>query len=249
MMYANRKSGGGQRALEDFSIGVKRSEFCSIVGPSGCGKSTLFRLISGLEHATEGEVLVGEAQVDGPAGAVAYMFQHDMLVEWRDVLGNATFGGEIAGIDRRRLRAEALEWLDALHLSEYAHARPHELSGGMRQRVALARTLLTERPVLLLDEPFGALDSLTRRQMHALVLEVWNRLDRTVLLVTHDIEEALLLSDRVYVMSGRPGRIVATVNVDFGRPRSGDLASSHDFFELRTKVLDVLTENSQGSGT
>lgn len=240
------ENGDWRWAVRNIDLTAATKSFVAIVGPSGCGKSTLFRLIAGLEPATAGEVRVGGKAVTGPGRDVAYMFQNDLLVEWRDVLGNATMGGELAGLDRKKLRREAIEWLVTLHLGDFIHARPHELSGGMRQRVALARTLLTERPVLLLDEPFGALDSLTRRKMQELLLEVWSRLNRTVLLVTHDIDEALILSDKIYVMRGQPGNVIAIFDVDLGRPRHGEVARSQEFFEMRTQILSLLTGDVEG---
>lgn len=234
--------GGDRRwAVRNIDLTAETNSFVAIVGPSGCGKSTLFRLIAGLEPATVGEVCVRGQTVTGPGRDAAYMFQNDLLVEWRDVLGNATIGGELAGLDRKQLRGEAMEWLTTLHLGDFIQARPHELSGGMRQRVALARTLITERPLLLLDEPFGALDSLTRRKMQELLLEVWGRLDRTVLLVTHDIDEALILSDKIYVMRGQPGNVVSVFDVGLGRPRHGEVTRSQEFFDMRTQILSLLT--------
>ncbi len=232
-------------AVERLDLRVEAGSFVAIVGPSGCGKSTVLRVLAGLLDPEEGVARVGGARVDGRPGACAWLLQRDALLPWRSVLDNAVLGAEVAGSDLAVARAEAQRLLERFGLEEVAGAWPSELSGGMRQRVAVLRTFLTPAPVLLLDEPFGALDALTRREMQGWLQEVW--LDdraagraRTVLLVTHDVEEALLLADRVVVLSARPGRIVADVDVPFPRPRPAGLVGDPAFVRGRADILAAL---------
>jgi ABC-type nitrate/sulfonate/bicarbonate transport system ATPase subunit len=203
-------------ALRDVSLTVEEGAFVSIVGPSGCGKSTLFNIIAGIEDASGGEIQVqGEAGPDERRMRVGYMFQKDLLFPWRSVLDNAALGLEVSGVcSRRESRQRARELLPRFGLEGFESRRPAELSGGMRQRVALLRTLLLRRPLLLLDEPFAALDALTRRELQSWLLDTWRSGSDGALLVTHDVREAIYLSDSVYVMSPRPGRLVANVNID-----------------------------------
>lgn len=203
-------------ALHDVSLSVAEGEFVAIVGQSGCGKSTLLSLIAGILKPTSGEVLVDGAPVTGPSARCGYMLQQDYLFEWRTVLDNVLIGPEILRLDMARAKERARDVLRRYGLGQFMHHYPHQLSGGMRQRAALARTLCTEPDILLLDEPFSALDFQTRL---ALGDEVWNILKRegkTVILVTHDISEAVAMADRVVVMSRRPGRIKAEHDIAFG---------------------------------
>ena len=205
-------------ALRDVSIRVGAGDFVSIVGPSGCGKSTLFNLIAGLDTPTAGSIVVaGEEATERRTQLCGYMFQKDLLFPWRTVLDNAALGLEVARVcsrDEARKRARAL--MPRFGLDGFEDHHPGQLSGGMRQRVALLRTLLLERPLLLLDEPFASLDALTRRELQAWLRETWREGSEAALLVTHDVREAVTLSDRVYVMSPRPGEIVAEVTVERG---------------------------------
>jgi ABC-type nitrate/sulfonate/bicarbonate transport system ATPase subunit len=207
-------------ALREVSLQVESGEFVSIVGPSGCGKSTLFNLIAGIESPTAGTVSVDEElDPDGRRRLCGYMFQKDLLLPWRNVLDNAALGLEVAGVyGRREARTRALGLLPRFGLEGFEGHRPAELSGGMRQRVALLRTLLLDRPLLLLDEPFASLDAFTRRELQAWLRATWRSGSRAALLVTHDVREAIALSDRVYVMTPRPGSIAAEVKV----PRAAD---------------------------
>ncbi len=212
------KTFGGPRPLEtlrDVSLHVDAGEFVSIVGPSGCGKSTLFNLIAGVEDLSAGSIAVkGNADPDARRLSTGYMFQKDLLFPWRNVVDNAALGLEVSGsCSRNEARRRARELLPRFGLDGFESSRPSQLSGGMRQRVALLRTLLLARPLLLLDEPFASLDALTRRELQTWLLETWSSGSEAALLVTHDVREAVLLSDRVYVMSPRPGRIVAEVAV------------------------------------
>lgn len=204
-------------ALQDVSVEVGSGEFVSIVGPSGCGKSTLFNLIAGIETASAGTIVVNGRT--GPAERrqqTAYMFQKDLLFPWRSVLDNAALGLEVATGDRMAARQRARELLPRFGLSGFESHRPAELSGGMRQRVALLRTLLLHRPLLLLDEPFASLDALSRRELQVWLRDTWRIGSDAAVLVTHDVREAVLLSERVYVMGPRPGRVVAEIAVERG---------------------------------
>jgi ABC-type nitrate/sulfonate/bicarbonate transport system ATPase subunit len=212
------KTFGGARPLEalrDVSLHVDAGEFVSIVGPSGCGKSTLFNLIAGVETLSEGSIAVkGETDSDARRLSTGYMFQKDLLFPWRNLVDNAALGLEVsAGCSRDEARRRARELLPRFGLAGFEASRPSQLSGGMRQRVALLRTLLLARPLLLLDEPFASLDALTRRELQLWLRETWTEGSEAALLVTHDVREAVVLSDRVYVMSPRPGRIIAEVVV------------------------------------
>jgi ABC-type nitrate/sulfonate/bicarbonate transport system ATPase subunit len=226
--------------LDGVSLSVPGEAFVSLVGPSGCGKSTLLRMLAGLLVPDEGTATVDGEDAAGRPGLVAYMPQKDLLFPWRRALANATLGAEVAGVAKDEAQARARELLPLFGLEGFERAWPNQLSGGMRQRLALLRTFLTPRRTLLLDEPFGALDAITRREMQAWLQEVWQRDRRTVLFVTHDVEEALLLSDTVAVMSPRPGRIVARVAVPFPRPRPPGLVVEPEFVALKAELLAAL---------
>ena len=227
--------------LDAVSLDVPAGAFVSIVGPSGCGKSTLLRVLSGLLAPTSGEAEVDGASAIARPGLVAYMPQKDLLLPWRRVLGNATLGAEVAGLPKADARAQALALLERFGVAGFERSWPAQLSGGMRQRVALLRTFLQPARTLLLDEPFGALDAITRREMQGWLQDVWLADRRTVLFITHDVEEALLLSDTVYVMSPRPGRLVARVDVPFARPRTPGLEVEPGFVALKAKLLEALS--------
>ena len=230
---------GGVQALDGLELEVADGEFVSVIGPSGCGKSTLFNILAGLEEPSAGTLELDGARCDarGLLGRVGYMPQRDLLMPWRTILDNAILGLEVAGVGRAEARRRALELFDAFGLSGFERRRPAELSGGMRQRAALLRTFLAGREVILLDEPFGALDSLTRAGMQQWLVEVWERHRKTILLITHDVDEALFLSDRVYVLSPRPGRVVLTLEVDLTRPRAYELITSEPFTERKQLLL------------
>jgi ABC-type nitrate/sulfonate/bicarbonate transport system ATPase subunit len=227
-------------AIADFDLVVVRGSFVSLVGPSGCGKSTILRVLSGQVTPSAGVARVDGESVVGRPGHVGYMPQKDLLLPWRRVLANATLGAEISGMAPGLARSQALELFETFGLTGFERAWPSQLSGGMRQRLALLRTFLQPNDVLLLDEPFGALDAITRRQMHRWLQGVWLSHPRTVLLVTHDVEEALFLSDTVYVMTPRPGRIAARVDVQEARPRDKEFTLSAGFTELKARLLAAL---------
>lgn len=228
--------------LDHVDLTVQAGEFVSIVGPSGCGKSTLLNMIAGLEQPSSGEIVISGRSAPDRLGSAAYMHQKDLLLPWRTVLGNAILALEIAGVPKPvgHARAEAL--LDRFGLKGFESAYPATLSGGMRQRAAFLRTVLSDRPLLLLDEPFGALDALTRSMMQEWLLSVWDDLGRTVLFVTHDVEEAIFLSDRVLVMSARPGRLVHERAVDLPRPRHFDVIATPEFASLKADLFHALRE-------
>jgi ABC-type nitrate/sulfonate/bicarbonate transport system ATPase subunit len=220
-------------ALDELDLEVRFGEVVALVGPSGCGKSTLLELLAGLQQPDAGRVDV--------SGACALMPQSDLLLPWRDALGNAGLALECEGVPRKEARRRAAPLFERFGLGQFEEAQPRELSGGMRQRVAFMRTLLPGRPVLLLDEPFGALDSITRGTMQDWLAAALASEPRTVVLVTHDVEEALFLGDRVAILSQRPGRVIDELRVDFKRPRERkQLVVSPEFTELKRRALEVL---------
>jgi ABC-type nitrate/sulfonate/bicarbonate transport system ATPase subunit len=243
-----KRFAGGVEALADVSIELADGEFVSIVGPSGCGKSTLLGLLAGLLEPTAGQILLDGAEpTGGLLGRVGYMPQRDLLMEWRTTLQNATLGLELAGVDRSAARERALAEVGRFGLAGFEDRRPSALSGGMRQRAALLRTFLAGRDVLLLDEPFGALDTLTREAMREWLLRVWEADRKTILFVTHDVEEAVFLADRVYVMSGRPGCMRAAVEVSLPRPRTLELTATPAFAALKDRLLAPLREEARAA--
>ena len=233
---------GDLPVLDTVDLVVPVGSFVSVVGPSGCGKSTLLRVLAGLLIPGAGSAAVGGESAIGRPGLVAYMPQKDLLFPWRRVLANATLGAEVAGLAKAEARQRALALLGRFGLEGFERAWPSQLSGGMRQRLALLRTFLVPSGVLLLDEPFGALDAITRREMQRWLEGVLRAEDapRTTLFVTHDIEEALLLSDVVYVMSPRPGRMVACVEAPFTRPRAGELVLTPEFVARKAELMAAL---------
>jgi NitT/TauT family transport system ATP-binding protein len=240
--------GGEVDALADIDLAVGAGEFVSIVGPSGCGKSTLLMLISGLIPATAGTIEVGGAAVKGAVGNIAIVFQRDVLLDWRTVLANVLLPVEIKKLEPATHRRKARDLLRSVGLEGFEDKYPGELSGGMRQRVAICRALVQDPGLLLMDEPFGALDALTREQMNLDLQRMWLRDRNTVLFITHSIEEAVLLSDRVVVMTSRPGRIAEIVVSELPRPRGAHTRSEPRFVELVERIrrhflaLGVLSE-------
>lgn len=226
--------------LAEVSLTAEKGEFISVIGPSGCGKSTLFNLVSGLEKPDSGRILLEAKDITGQRGHVSYMFQKDLLFPWRTVLDNCILGPELRNISREKARAVAGKMLAEFNLHDFAHYYPSQLSGGMRQRVALVRTMLAEKEVLLLDEPFGALDALTKREMHEWLSSLLAKYRTTVLFITHDVEEALFLSDRVYVLTERPARVKKMLTVDLPRPRKLELVLDDTFVEMKRELLDSL---------
>jgi NitT/TauT family transport system ATP-binding protein len=234
-----RTASGDVLALDTFSLEITAGEFVAIVGPSGCGKSTLLRLIAGLTPATSGTITVFGHSVSGPLTDVGIVFQQPILLDWRDVLGNVLFNIDMRGLDVKAYTPRALDLLSQVGLSDFAAKQPYELSGGMKQRTAIARGLIHDPPLLLMDEPFGALDALTREQMRLDLETLWIATRKTVLFITHSIDEAVLLADRVVVMSPRPGRIEKLIEVGMPRPRGLDGRSTARFQELNAEITNI----------
>jgi ABC-type nitrate/sulfonate/bicarbonate transport system ATPase subunit len=226
-------------ALDDVSFKVMPGEFVTIIGASGSGKSTLFNLCVGLLEPDEGEILIDGEKPKNRAGMVGYMPQRDLLLPWRSVLDNVLIPLEIQGIPKRESRQKAMEMLPHFGLETFENEYPSALSGGMRQRAALLRTWLTGRSTMLLDEPFGALDALTRKELQNWLLRVWQEFGRTVMFITHDVEEAVYLADRVIVLSARPGKIKRELKIDLPRPRRHRMIAEPAFGKL---IRELLTE-------
>lgn len=240
-----RENGQPVTALAEISFSAGAGEFLTLIGPSGCGKSTLFNLIVGLTEPDTGEIRLQGQRLTQRTGLFGYMPQRDLLLPWRTVLGNVVLGPELAREDLRVARTEAQSLLPLFGLEGYGDVYPATLSGGMRQRAALLRTFLCHREVMLFDEPFGALDALTRRDLQCWLLDIWQRFNKTILFITHDVEEALFLSDRVLVMTPRPGRIALDRAVDLPRPRQAEVVTSPHFTEMKADLLKALGERSQ----
>nr|WP_245648221.1 ABC transporter ATP-binding protein [Paenibacillus borealis] len=222
--------------LDKVSLTVEPQEFVSIVGPSGCGKSTLFHIIGGLTLPDAGTVSMDGIPVTGQRGKISYMPQQPALFPWRSTLDNVLLGAELQGTPQPQAREAARHWLAKVGLGGFERAYPHMLSGGMQQRAAFLRAMLAPQELMLLDEPFSALDALTREQMQRWLLELWEENRRSVLFITHNIEEALLLSSRIYVFSGRPGSVLHTVDVPFPRPRRDEITDAPEFLQLKRQL-------------
>jgi NitT/TauT family transport system ATP-binding protein len=237
--YASQ-DGSNIIALEDVSLDIEEGEFISVVGPSGCGKSTLMHIIAGVLQRTSGEVLLRGQPIDGPRREIGVAFQESLLLPWRTVLDNVLLPIEVHRMPVEQYRPRAMELLELTGLTAFAKKYPNELSGGMQQRVSIARSLIHDPAILLMDEPFGALDAMTREQMNLDLMKLWAESKKTILLITHSISEAVLLGDRVIVMSRRPGRIVDAIDVELPRPRSLDVTATPAFGAYAKRVRDHL---------
>jgi NitT/TauT family transport system ATP-binding protein len=226
-------------ALQEANLNIEKSEFLSVLGPSGCGKSTLLRCLAGLDQPTHGELLIGGSPVEGPPEGLGVVFQRDVLFEWRNVLQNVLLPAEIAGLNVRSLRPNALQLLQLLGLTGFEARYPWELSGGMRQRVSICRALLMNPSLLLMDEPFGALDAMTRDELNLELQRVWMKDAKTVFFVTHSIAEAVFLGDRVVVMSPSPGRINTVIDVDLPRPRDLAIRETPAFGRYTGQIREI----------
>ncbi len=226
-------------ALDTIDMTVTRGEFVAIVGPSGCGKSTLLRLIAGLLRPSAGHVVTNGRAVVRPVTDIGMVFQNPVLLEWRNVLDNVLVQVELRGLRASAYRDCAIALLNTVGLGDFLASRPRELSGGMRQRASIVRALIHDPPLLMMDEPFGALDALTREQMRIDLEALWLRTGKTVLFVTHSIDEAVLLADRVVVMSPRPGRIEQVIDVDLPRPRGIEARRTTPFIELTQRITQI----------
>jgi NitT/TauT family transport system ATP-binding protein len=228
---------GEMKALEDVNIEVEPNEFLCIIGPSGCGKTTLLRMIAGLDYPSSGEIILDGKEVKGPSPDRGMVFQEFSLFPWRTVIKNVTFGLEILGINKHEQYKTAERYIELVGLMGFENRYPHELSGGMKQRVAIARALATDPAILLMDEPFGSVDAQTRNILQEELLEIWKRTKKTVLFVTHSVDEAVYLADRVAVMSARPGRITECMDIGIPRPRK---RTSMEVNEIREQLLLML---------
>ena len=226
--------------LDGISFEVRRREFLCVVGPSGCGKSTLIRIVAGLDEATSGEVTLDGQRVEGPGPDRGMVFQGYTLFPWLTVKRNVMFGLKMRGKSSRQADAEAHQWLDLVGLDAFAEAYPHELSGGMKQRVAIARALANEPRILIMDEPFGALDAQTRAQMQSYLLQIWKNVDVTILFITHDLDEAAYLSDRILVMGANPGRVMELIENPVPRPRNREQFISRPFLSLKRRLSELI---------
>ncbi|EOP61350.1 MULTISPECIES: ABC transporter ATP-binding protein [Bacillus] len=233
------KAFDGKNVLEKISASIQEGEFVSFVGPSGCGKSTLLNLIASVEEATSGEVIYNDTLVQ-KQDIVSYMPQQDLLLPWRSALQNIVLPLEIDGKPKKERLTEGMEALQQFGLAEYANHYPDALSGGMRQRISFLRTYLCEKPIMLLDEPFGKLDAFTKMEVHRWLLDSWHQEKQTIVMVTHDLDEAILLSDRVFIMSQRPATIVGEVHVNLPRPRTMDMLTSLELKEDKAEILGIL---------
>jgi len=234
-------------ALHDISFQVHRREFLCVVGQSGCGKSTLARILAGLDHPTAGQVLIDDMPVTGPGPERGMVFQGYTLFPWLTVHRNVMFGPLSRGIGPNEASARACEWIDMVGLSALTDAYPDQLSGGMKQRVAIARALANQPRVLLMDEPFGALDAQTRSKMQAHLLQIWQNVDVTIIFITHDLEEAIYLADRVIVLGANPSRIVETIDVPLARQRSRDDLASPQFIATKAHLESLIHPPQQAT--
>jgi NitT/TauT family transport system ATP-binding protein len=231
-------------ALSSITLGVADSEFVSVLGPSGCGKTTLLRIVAGLEAPTSGTIILDGEKIEGPSPRMAMIFQEYSLYPWMTVINNIEFGLEMRGMKREERREKATKYLDIVGLGEFADRYPYELSGGMRQRVAVARALAVDPHILLMDEPFGALDAQTRNMLQRELLDIWEKTRKTILFVTHSVDEAVFLSDRIVILTSRPGRVKEIVPIDLPRPRE---RTGVEFARIRRYVLDQV-ENMVTAG-
>jgi NitT/TauT family transport system ATP-binding protein len=238
---------GTVTAVDHVSLDVRPGEFVSIIGPSGCGKSTLFHIVGGLTPKTSGRVTINNEPIDGPHPAIGMVFQEESTFPWRTVIENVAFPLEVTGVPKARRLERAAHFVDLVGLRGFEKRYPSELSGGMRQRVCIARTLASEPKILLMDEPFGALDEQTRLLLGDKVLQIQQQIQQTMLLITHSITEAVQLSDRILVMTYRPGRVKRIVEVDLPRPRTSAILSSEAFGRTVAEIwADLREEASRG---
>jgi NitT/TauT family transport system ATP-binding protein len=231
---------GQVTALKDINFKTHRREFVCVIGPSGCGKSTLIRILAGLEQETSGEMLLEGRPVHGPGPDRGMVFQGYTLFPWRTVKRNVMFGLEMAGRGRVEAEKEALQWIDLVGLSKFVNSYPHQLSGGMKQRVAIARALANQPRILLMDEPFGALDAQTRAKMQAYLLEIWKNIDVTILFITHDLDEAVYLADRILVLKAHPGEVQEVIEVPVPHPRTPEQFLSPEFLATKQRLEELI---------
>jgi NitT/TauT family transport system ATP-binding protein len=234
-----RENGTSLTAIENLSLTVHDKEFVCVLGPSGCGKTTLLRMIAGLDTASSGEILLDGERITGPNAKVGIVFQEYSLFPWRSVIDNIAFGLEMQGFTRTERNRVAEQYLDLVGLTQFRESYPSELSGGMRQRVAVARALALEPVVLLMDEPFGALDAQTRNMLQHELLGIWEKTKKTIIFITHSVDEAVFLADRIVALTPRPGTICEIISIDQVRPRD---RTSVEFAKVRRYVLDMINQ-------
>jgi NitT/TauT family transport system ATP-binding protein len=240
-LYKRYQSPQGEtEALRNINFKVHRREFVCVIGASGCGKSTLIRTLAGLEKQSEGQVLLDGKPVEGPGRDRGMVFQGYSLFPWLTVKKNVMFGPEMSGLGHDTSEREARQWLDLVGLTKFADSYPHQLSGGMRQRVAIARALVNQPRILLMDEPFGALDAQTRCKMQSHLLEIWRNIDITILFITHDLDEAIYLADRILVLKPHPGEVLEVIEVPVPRPRSSAQFTSPEFIATKKRLDDLI---------
>jgi ABC-type nitrate/sulfonate/bicarbonate transport system ATPase subunit len=235
-----RKSYPGLHTLEDISLRLERNQFVSVLGPSGCGKSTLFNIISGLEKPDRGRVIIEGEDYNGRTGRVSYMHQKDLLLPWRNILDNVCLPLFVKKVARSRAYERAIGYFPDFGLEGFEGKYPHQLSGGMKQRAALLRTYLFADDIMLLDEPFGSLDAITRRKMQDWLLGLFEKLDSSILFITHDIDEAIFLSDRIYLLSRRPAVVRKVFVIEIKRPRDPGMLTSLQFNSLKEEIIKLL---------
>jgi NitT/TauT family transport system ATP-binding protein len=247
VQHLNKLFGSGERstttALNDINFRTHRREFLCVVGPSGCGKTTLVRILAGLEEKSSGQVLLGGKAVTEPGSDRGMVFQGYTLFPWLTVKKNVMFGLEVNGRGRDESEQQALQWLALVGLERFADAYPHQLSGGMKQRVAIVRALANQPRILLMDEPFGALDAQTRCRMQAHLLEIWRKIDITIVFITHDLDEAIFLADRILVLSAHPGEVRELIEVPVPRPRSAAQLISPAFLATKARLEELIHQS------
>ncbi|WP_278932265.1 ABC transporter ATP-binding protein [Moraxella osloensis] len=231
--------------LNNLNLNIHEREFISIIGPSGCGKSTLSRIIAGLDPYSSGEILMNGKPIVGPSTDRGMVFQGYTLFPWKTVKENVMFGPQMKGLSHSNAEAHAREWLGIVGLEKYENHYPHQLSGGMKQRVAIARSLVNEPKILLMDEPFGALDPYTRQKMQKHLMDLWQNINITILFVTHDMDEAILLADRIIALKANPGEVKEIIEVNLSRPRTPDMMASAEFKALREHVNSLVHAQDQ----
>jgi NitT/TauT family transport system ATP-binding protein len=233
-------------ALRDVSFTTHRREFVCVIGPSGCGKSTLVRILAGLEEQTSGEVLLDGAPVTGPGHDRGMVFQTYTLFPWLTVKKNVMYGLEVNGAGKFEAESQALQWIDLVGLGKFADSYPYQLSGGMKQRVAIVRALANQPRILLMDEPFGALDAQTRTRMQAHLIDIWRKIDITVVFITHDLDEAVYLADRILVLKPHPGEVLELIEVPVPRPRPADVLNTDEFLATRRRLDQLIHARGDG---
>lgn len=240
---------GTVTALQDINFKVHKREFVCVIGPSGCGKSTLIRILAGLESQTEGEVMLDGQAVHGPGPDRGMVFQGYTLFPWLTVKKNVMFGLEQSGHGKVAASDEARQWIDLVGLSKFENSYPHQLSGGMKQRVAIARALANQPRILLMDEPFGALDAQTRARMQSYLMEIWQNIDITILFITHDLDEAIYLADRILVLKAHPGEVQEIIEVPVPQPRSPEQLLSPEFLATKKRLEELIHPEQQEDGS